>query len=142
MNKLNAKQLVRLNGTVTNRKTVPVNEKQIQKLQLIAQKPYVRDDRFFFIYKTTVEKAAKLGCELFQEKPFDKGNGETAILSILTLLDINGFKLVNYQDGLAELADCIRNNNDCAAAEWIRTHLDSSVILKQTPPVFVDDNLS
>ena len=126
MNKITAKQLVRINGTVTSRKKVPITEEQMKRIEDIVNSPYVQDEKFFFIYKTTIEKASKLGCEIYKEKPFDKGNGETALLTLLTLLDVNGFKLKDYQDDLVELVEYIKNENLSETNSWIRIHLEDN----------------
>lgn len=129
MNKITAKQLIRLNGTVTARNEVPISEKQKKILEEIAQSPYILDEKFFYVYKTTIEKSAKLGCELINRKPFDNGNGKTALLASLTLLDLNGFKLTPYQDDLKSLAESMQNNDVEACTEWIRQHLADNIYI-------------
>lgn len=129
MNKITAKQLIRLNGTVTDRNEVPINEKQKRIIEEIAQSPYILDEKYFYVYKTTIEKSAKLGCELINRKPFDNGNGKTALLASLTLLDINGFKLTAYQDDLKTLAERMQKNDVDACTEWIREHLEDNIYI-------------
>ena len=130
MNKITAKQLVRINGTVTARKKVSVTEEQMKKIEDVANSPYVQDEKFFFIYKTTIEKASKLGCEIFKAKPFDKGNRDTALLALLTLLDVNGFKLKDYQDDLIELDEYVKKYDLAATNNWIMTHLEENPFVK------------
>lgn len=130
MNKITAKQLVRINGTVTARKKVPVTEEQMKKIEDVANSPYVQDEKFFFIYKTTIEKASKLGCEIFKIKPFDKGNRDTALLALLTLLDVNGFKLKDYQNDLIELNEYVKKYDLTATNSWIMNHLEDNPFVK------------
>ena len=136
MNKITAKQLVRINGTVTARKKVPVTEEQMKKIEDVANSPYVQDEKFFFIYKTTIEKASKLGCEIFKTKPFDKGNRDTALLALLTLLDVNGFKLKDYQDDLIELDEYVKKYDLAATNNWIMNHLEDNPFVK---PVIITE---
>ena len=106
MNKITAKQLIKTNGIVTSRSEIPITEDRLKIINEIIESPYVQDEKFFYIYKTTIEKAAKLGCEIYRRKPFDEGNGKTAVLAILTLLDINGFILKDYKNDMGiNLAD-------------------------------------
>ena len=129
MNRITAKQLVRLNETVIGKNELKISDEQMEKLKRIEQAPYIMDKELFYIYKTTIEKSAKLGCEIFKEKPFEEENGLTAILAILTLLDLNGMKLVNYQDDFKELANGIKNNDIKAVTTWIRSHLADNIYI-------------
>lgn len=129
MNRLTAKQLVKINGTVTSRKKVPITDEKMKLLEEVVQSPYIQDEKFFYVYKTTIEKAAKLGCELYRNRPFDKGNGNTALIAILTLLDVNGFKLVGYENDLKSLANGIQNNDFDAVTTWIRKYLADNIYI-------------
>ena len=103
MNKLTPEQLVLLNRKIIAVDEVSIPQVKFDDLKEITEIPYQKNEELFYIYRTTIEKAAKLGNLIVLRKPFVKANQETAVLALLTLLDINGYKMVNYSKDVEEL---------------------------------------
>ena len=121
MNKLTAKQLIMLNRKIVNDEArFTINEEA--KIKEIAELPYEKDEEFFYKYKTTIEKSAKLGCLIATSEPFHKGNEETAMLAMITLLELNGYKIPDFELYLDELSEQLKSNDYEAVCSWIRTH--------------------
>jgi prophage maintenance system killer protein len=74
-------------------------------------------------FRTVIEKAAKLGNLIVLRKPFVNANQETAVLALLTLLDINGYKMVNYKKDIEELCGYLEEKNIDNTCKWINAHL-------------------
>ena len=123
MNKLTPEQLVLLNRKIIAEEDASVSQVKFDELKEIAEIPYQKNDELFYIYKTAIEKAAKLGCLIAIRKPFAKANQETAILALLTLLDINGYKTVNYNKDIEELCVYLEETKIDNACKWINAHL-------------------
>ncbi len=121
MNKLTAKQLIMLNQKIVNDEARLTSEDEA-KIKDIAEIPYEKVDEFFYKYKTTVEKSAKLGCLIVSNRVFNEGNEETAMLAMLTLLVLNGYKVSDFEQNLDELSEYLNTNNYEAICSWIRDH--------------------
>ena len=93
------------------------------ELKEISDIPYQKDEELFYIYRTAVEKAAKLGSLIAIRKPFDTANRETAVLALLTLLDINGYKMTNYGKDVDELCALLEEGLIESTCKWINSHL-------------------
>lgn len=123
MNKLTPEQLVLL-----NRKIIADDAAELQvsfdELKEITDIPYQKDEEFFYVYRTAVEKSAKLGSLIASRKPFVKSNQETAVLALLTLLDINGYKVINYSKDIEKLCECLKENEIDNTCKWINAHLE------------------
>lgn len=121
MNKLTAKQLQMFNKKIVapgNEKNKPVLSMDV--LEKIAAIPYEQDEAFFYIYRDTIEKAAILGCSIQKMKPFKEGNSETAILAMLTLLDVNGYEIIDYEKDIATLFEALEDYE--VLCEWLKGH--------------------
>ena len=103
MNKLTPEQLVLLNRKIMADDEASIPQVNFDDLREITEIPYQKNEELFYIYRTAIEKAAKLGNLIVLRKPFVKANQETAVLALLTLLDINGYKMVNYSKDVEEL---------------------------------------
>ena len=121
MNKLTAKQLFQINQQFSIVKD-EYDEALRNKVTAVADMPYVQDERFFFIYKDTVEKAAKLGCSIAYWRPFRSANTKTAIISMLTLLEVNGIKLEGYSDDMDNLISIIEGDKVQECIGWIKKY--------------------
>ena len=123
MNKLTPEQLVLLNRKIIADDEASIPQVNFDDLKEITEIPYKKNEELFYIYRTAIEKAAKLGNLIVLRKPFVKANQETAVLALLTLLDINGYKMVNYSKDIEELCrylEEIKIDNTC---KWINAHL-------------------
>ncbi len=123
MNKLTPEQLVLLNRKIVAANESSVSQETMNVLREIADIPYVKDKRFFYVHKNTIHKAAKLGNLIARRKPFKNGNQETAILALLTLLDINGYKMANYSQDMKDLCACLENEETDDICAWIKAHV-------------------
>lgn len=54
------------------------------------------------LYKTIPEKAAAYGYFIAEGQPFIEGNKRTALLSLETFLEANGYELVEDDDSIAQ----------------------------------------
>lgn len=122
MNKLTPEQLMLLNRKVTGEKDVVLQE-NFNELKRITNIPYQKNEELFYEFKTVIDKAAKLGNLIALQKPFVKGNKETAIVAMLTLLDINGRKVENYANDIDELCKYLEEPTEENIREWINSHL-------------------
>jgi prophage maintenance system killer protein len=84
--------------------------------------PYEQDEKFFYKYKNTVAKAAKLGCSVACIKPFEKKNIQSAIFSLLSLLELNNVRLVGYENDLITLVSCVESGDVEKTCDWIEKH--------------------
>lgn len=123
MNKLTPEQLVLLNRKIIAVDEVSITQVKFDDLKGITEIPYQKNEELFYIYRTTIEKAAKLGNLIVLRKPFVKANQETAVLALLTLLDINGYKMMNYSKDIEELCRYLEETNIDNTCKWINAHL-------------------
>ena len=121
MNKLTAKQLLMINRKLVG-EDVADSDESLKILEEIAKIPYEQDERFFYIYKNTVAKAAKLGCAIARIKPFRKKNNQSAVFSLLTLLELNKIKLVDYENDLATLVSLLEAGDVEKTGKWIEKY--------------------
>lgn len=123
MNKLTPEQLVLLNRKIIADDEASVPQVKFDDLKEITEIPYQKNEELFYIYRTAIEKAAKLGHLIVLRKPFVKANQETAVLSLLTLLDINGYKMVNYSKDIEVLCRYLEETKIDNTCKWINAHL-------------------
>jgi prophage maintenance system killer protein len=123
MNKLTPEQLVLLNRKIIADDEASIPQVNFVDLKEITEIPYMKNEELFYIYKTAIEKAAKLGNLIVLRKPFVKANQETAVLALLTLLDINGYKMVNYSKDIEELCGYLEETKIDNTCKWINAHL-------------------
>lgn len=123
MNKLTPEQLVLLNRKIIADDEASVPQVKFDDLKEITEIPYQKNEELFYIYRTAIEKAAKLGHLIVLRKPFVKANQETAVLALLTLLDINGYKMVNYSKDIEELCRYLEETKIDNTCKWINAHL-------------------
>jgi len=112
-----------LNRKITAGDSASVLQVTMEDLKEIADIPYIQDKRFFYVHKNTIHKAAKLANLIARRKPFSKGNRETAILAMLTLLSINGYKIANYREDMEKLIDCLEKDETDEVCQWIKAHV-------------------
>lgn len=122
MNKIAATQLYAINAYITHNKE-PLSDRMLNRLNSVSAAPFRQDDSFYYIYKTLAAKAAKLGCEIANTKPFENGNEVTAAVAALTMLEINGLKPVNYLRDIDGLYQCFSENDIGKAEAWINSHV-------------------
>lgn len=122
-NKLTPEQLLLLNRKITAGDSSSVLKVTMDDLKEIADIPYVQDKRFFYVHKNTIQKSAKLASLIADRKPFVNGNRDTAILAMLTLMEINGYKVANYSNDMDELNACLENNETEEICQWIKAHV-------------------
>ncbi len=122
MLKLTVRQLMALNEKATGTPLSLTQEAQAAmeaELQEIAALPYRQDPQLFYIHKSLPEQAVLLGCLIATRCPFPQGNGQTALLAMLTLLELNGIRLRPYRE-LPLLRCALEQNNAAQALHWIR----------------------
>lgn len=137
MNTVSAKQLIQINSIVTGKPSrYDLPKDKMKLLKEIAAAPFEKEKEWdsvnqkeyetcFYEYRTVIEKAAKLGCDIYQLHPFESGNNKTAVLALLTLLDVNSFNLEDYFDDLDELVTSLQNPESGVldTASWIKNHM-------------------
>ena len=121
MNKLTARQLLMINSKLTG-KEINVSEKLNKTLEDISKMPYEQNEMFFYKYKDSVEKAAKLGCSVVKIKPFVSKNRQTAVLAMLTLLKLNGVRIERYEKDIPQLVSFLDGDDFTNVCRWILTH--------------------
>ena len=122
MNKLTPEQLVLLNRKIIGDEESRDLQVNFDELNELTEIPYKKDKELFYVYKTVTEKAAVLGNLIVLRKPFAKANQETAVLALLTLLDINGYKMVNYSKDIEELCMYLEEATTDNTRKWIDAH--------------------
>ena len=127
MNKLTPKQLILLNQKIVEDDAAVVTDEGMAMLEEIAEIPYEKNEELFYICKDAVEKAAVLGILIAERKPFSEANKETAVLALLTLLEINECKLKNYskKEDIEELCECLIHAEREAVCGWINAHKEN-----------------
>ena len=121
MNKLTPEHLILLNRKVVGDNAAAISEIDMDKLKKIAELPYEKDEKLFYVHKDTVKKAAKLASLIATERPFARGNRETAVLALLILLKLNGCKITEYSKDVKELYECLEETDHIC--KWINQHL-------------------
>ena len=119
MNKLVSRQIIEINRKLSGNCS---NEKTIKKLNAILLEIYSKDKEGFYIFRDSVSKAAKLACELYNQKPFANKNLATAIYTAFILLQVNGIALTGYDNDLKTLQTHIINNDNFAVESWINKY--------------------
>jgi len=126
MNKLTEAHLISINQSITQKEGQPFKVLSDKSLNAIVNEPFTiaPGDN---VYKHTgiVDKAAVYGSFLAKMKPFSSCNIRTAIVTIITFLRLNDIELLEYQDDLDSLADCLKRFDDEAAKSWILDHMGS-----------------
>lgn len=123
MNKLTPEQLVLLNRKIIADDETSIPQVNFDDLKEIAEIPYQKNKELLYVFRTVKEKAAKLGNLIALRKPFSQANEETAVLALLTLLDINGYKMVNYSKDIDELCGYLEEKDIDNTCTWINAHL-------------------
>ena len=123
MNKLTPEQMLMLNLKILADDGASISPANLDDLKEIAEIPYIKNKELFYVYRTAVEKAAKLGNLIVSRKPFNKANQETAVLVLLTLLYINGCKIINYSKDIEELCGYLEETSIDNTCKWINAHL-------------------
>jgi len=123
MNKLTPEQLVLLNRKIIADDETSILQENFDDLKEIAEIPYQKSKELLYEFRTVIEKAAKLGNLIVLRKPFAQANEETAVLALLTLLDINGYKMVNYSKDVDELCGYLEEKDIDNTCTWINAHL-------------------
>lgn len=127
MNKLTAGQLVMINQKLTGNRE-DVNEKTRILIEEIVQMPYEQNEMSLYKYKGIIPKASKLGCSIARIKPFKQKNNQTAVIAALTLLELNGVKLTDYEDNVTQLVEYFLAGDLESGCEWMRRRrIDSEV---------------
>lgn len=121
MNKLTAGQLLGINRKLTGNNNVASDE-LMNKLLRISEMPYEQDEKFFYKYKNAVAKASKLGCSIARIKPFETKNNQTAVLALLTLLELNNVKLAGYEKELSALVPYLEAGDLENCCQWIKRY--------------------
>lgn len=121
MNKIVARQLQGINAQITGAEP-QLSEEQWNALEEVAAAPFELNESLYYIHKTIFAKAAKLGCEIVRRKPFESENELTALVSSLTMLEINGVRLASYKQDLDGLRECFDSNNIAGAEQWLEQH--------------------
>ena len=122
MNKLTAKQLLMINRKLSG-ETTAVSDNLMKKLEDISKMPYEQNENFFYVYRNTVAKASKLGCSIATIKPFREKNNQTAILALLSLLELNKIQLTAYEAHLQTLVTLLESGDVDGTKGWIERHL-------------------
>lgn len=126
MNKIVTKQLVIINSQITGNIEM-LSDQKWNLLNNAAAAPYELNENYYYIHKTLAAKAAKLGCELTRLRPFKEQNELTALVATLTMLEINGCRLVYYKENIDELKNFFKKNDLLGAERWLSAHtIDNS----------------
>lgn len=136
MNTISVKQIILINTLVSGGNHCKLSESRMRLLEKIAEAPFKKEtgwdsvllyqyETSFYEYRTVVEKAAKLGCDLYRLKPFESWNTKTAIAVILTFLDINNITMKKYSDDIPALIKAMgeRENYLLDTVLWITDHI-------------------
>lgn len=142
MNRLSASQINKINckiiGTEDNFNDKEEKFKNI--LKDIAFAPYEQDEKFFYRYRDTVSKAAKLSYDIADQKPFGKGNIKTAVFIALTLLQINQINTKEgYQEDLPIFEAALRDGDFKQIEDWLRNHTRDRFAMVIDEPDFQGD---
>lgn len=121
MNKITAGQLIIINRKVTG-DTEHISDRAKNDVDEIIRIIYEQDEMFFYKYKGIVTKAVKLGSLISKTRPFRSGNDKTAVISALTLLELNGVKLKDYEEKIEELVDIFKKGSLEDGCDWIDLH--------------------
>ena len=126
MNILTPEQLVLLNQKVIAENGAATSQMNFDELKVITDITFRKNRELFYEYRTISQKAAKLGSLIATRKPFLKANKETAVLALLTFLDINGQKIENFNKDIEELYKYLEESNEKTSIDntcnWIEAH--------------------
>lgn len=121
MNKIVTKQLLMINSQITGN-SENISEQKRKALNSAAAAPYELNENYYYIHRTLAAKAAKLGCELTKLQPFKDQNELTALVASLTMLEINGYRLIDYKEDIGELKALFKSNDISGAERWLTAH--------------------
>ncbi len=120
---LSIEQLLELHALAVNHSGGSIGVRDVGRLEAAVA---VQSQEAFGqeLYVSVPEKAAALIRGIIQDHPFVDGNKRTAMLSGLTLLEINGLEFTAKNGELEDFAVRITTDNlDVAAiAEWLAAH--------------------
>ena len=97
MNRLTTVQINKINTIVCTEKGYEAKNEDVDMdvLEDILSITYAQNEKGFYIYPDVPAKAAKLACEIASKKPFANFNLATAVVALVTLMEINNFKTDN-----------------------------------------------
>lgn len=77
------------------------------------------------LYRTVPDKAAAYGYFIAEGQPFLDGNKRTALLTLETFLEANGYELSADDDSVAQLFEDLANKviDQAAFFEWVSHHV-------------------
>ncbi len=87
-------------------------------------------------YPSATEKAAVVFTGILLERPFDEGNRRIAVMTLLVLLEINGFELRVGEDKLHDLVRWVEDSpgeRSEGVIETIAEYLDRNIVPKEPP---------
>lgn len=124
MNKLTAKQLLLMNQKLTNEENV--TPEVLNRVEEIALLPYRQDENSVYVYKDTIDKATVLGSSIARLRPFEKKNSQTAVVAMLTLLELNDIMLKNYENSIMELVECLLDGDLQRSSQWVKRYQEKT----------------
>lgn len=122
MNILTVQQLKNMNCIVTRNPRDVVYERILAS---VIDEVFYKENISFYRYRFIADKAAALGCEIMRKVPFANENTRTAIVAMMTLLNINEIKFTdNYQEDISALIDAISGDSAYSnTLDWINSHI-------------------
>jgi prophage maintenance system killer protein len=120
MNKLTAKQLLRMNQKLTNE--VDETPEMLNRIEEILHLPYQQDENAVYIYKDMIDKASVLGSSIARLRPFEKKNSQTAVIAMLTLLELNDIMMKNYENSIMELVEYLMEGDLLQSSQWVKRY--------------------
>ncbi len=125
MNKLTAEQLILLNKKITEDHMYMPSEECMNMIKEISDLPFNKERMFLFKYRDAIDRAVALGGEIIRQKPFARENNKTALLAFMTMLELNGYQLVDTSADLEELYRMLKEQNTAKCREWISYHTEA-----------------
>ena len=120
MNKLTARQLLRINQKLTNEEG-DVSE-MLDQIEEILRLPYHQDGKFAYVYKNAIDRACVLGSSIVRLRPFEKKNSQTAVVAVLTLLELNDVVLERYENNITELLSFLEEGDLLGSSRWVKRY--------------------
>lgn len=132
MNRLTVKQLQFINESLAKLLNIESKLVDFKLLEYISNTPYeLEKGGDFYVYKSVVDKAARMVVLFSENKPFANLNIKTGIIAAITMLEINGIYLCYEQSELSAFITMQKTGMSYKAVRiWLMNHINKQMTHK------------
>jgi len=124
MNKLTDKHISLINKQIANSENQSFIQVKEKTLEMIVNQVYETEpDSGAFIYGGIIDKAVAYGVLIAGQRPFSEFNIKTAIVTIITFLNMNNEVLEISDEDIINLSNLLKKPESIEIYDWIASHI-------------------